>query len=107
MDATTFALSSEIDGDHAVLRLVGELDLATAPRLRDQIVSVVNGGVTHLVLDLARLDFIDSSGLSVLVVAFKRLRERDGELRLRSVPAQALRVLEISGLHRVIPMVAE
>ena len=100
-----FSVATEIDGDHAVVRVVGELDLETAPRLREELVGLVNRGVTELVLDLADLDFIDSSGLSVLIMALKRLRERGGELRLRSVPARARRVLEASGLDRAIPMV--
>ncbi len=107
VDDTTFALSCEIDGSRAVMRLVGELDLGSAPRLREQIVGVVDAGVVDLVLDLAELEFIDSSGLSVLVMALKRLRERDGDLRLRSVPAQTRRVLAVSGLDRVFPMTAD
>lgn len=102
-----FSVATEVDGDRAVVRVVGELDLQTAPRLREELVAVVNQGVTDLVLDLAALDFIDSSGLSVLIMALKRLRERGGELRLRSVPDRARRVLEASGLDRAIPMVDE
>jgi anti-anti-sigma factor len=102
-----FSVAVEVDGERAVVGVVGELDLQTAPRLREELVALVNRGVTDLVLDLAALDFIDSSGLSVLIMALKRLRERGGELRLRSVPARARRVLEASGLDRAIAMVEE
>jgi anti-sigma B factor antagonist len=102
-----FCVSSEVDGERAVVLLVGELDLQTAPQLREELVGLLDRGVNDLVLDLADLDFIDSSGLSVLIMALKRLREREGELRLRAVPARARRVLELSGLDRAISMVDE
>ena len=104
-DVGAFSISSEMDGPRAVMRLVGDLDLSTAPRVREEIVALLDHGVIELVLDLADLDFIDSSGLSVLIIALKRLRERQGDLRLRSVPARVQRVLEASGLDRVIPTV--
>jgi anti-sigma B factor antagonist len=106
-DLQAFTLATQVEDQSAVVQVTGELDLQTAPRLRDELVALVNGGITELVLDFAELDFIDSSGLSVLIMALKRLRERGGELRLRSVPSRACRVLEASGLDRVIPMVAE
>lgn len=84
-----------------MLEVVGELDIGTAPRLREQVVAMVNGGCTRLVLDLEGLTFLDSSGLSVLIMALKRLRERGGELVLRSTPPQARAVLDMAGLSRV------
>ncbi len=51
---------------------------------------------------MSALEFIDSSGLSVLVAGLKRLRNSDGNLTLRSVPEQTRRVLEVSGLSRVL-----
>jgi anti-anti-sigma factor len=51
---------------------------------------------------MADLEFIDSSGLSVLVAGLKRLRDSGGDLTLRSVPDQTRRVLEVSGLSRVL-----
>lgn len=54
-----------------------------------------------LVLDLARLEFIDDSGLGLLLWTFKRVRERSGSLVLRHPQGQILRVLELTGIERV------
>ena len=62
-----------------VLAVSGEVDVATAPRLREQLVQLVNQGSHHLVVDLEGVDFLDSTGLGVLVGALKRVRLQDGE----------------------------
>ena len=73
-DAVGFGLVVETDGA-AVVRVIGELDCATSPRLRDEFIGLINRGIRSVTVDLARLDFIDSTGLGVLVSAMKRLRE--------------------------------
>ena len=96
-----FELRPSVEDGNVVLAVAGELDIGTAPRLREQVVTMINGGCTRLVLDLAELTFLDSPGLSVLIMALKRLREQDGELVLRSTPTQAQAVLDMSGLGSV------
>jgi len=90
----------QIDGA-AMVCLTGELDIATAPRLREELIWLVNSGVRAVTVDLARLTFIDSTGLSVLVMAMKRFREEGGDLALRSPDPAALRVFEVTGLTKV------
>jgi anti-anti-sigma factor len=82
--------------------LSGDLDFHTARRLREKLLELHAAGVNNVVLDMASLAFIDSSGLSVLVAGLKRLRNSDGNLTLRAVPEQTRRVLEVSGLSRVL-----
>ena len=96
-----FSLSVSTEGDRSVIRVAGELDLATAPKLRAAVLDLLREQVIHVEVDLAELGFIDSSGLSVLVGALKRLREPGGDLRLRSVPPQAANVLRVTGLHQI------
>lgn len=91
---------TQTDGS-AVVRVIGELDLATAPLLRDRLVGLASAGVLAVTLDLAELDFIDSTGLSVLVTGLKHLRERGGKLALRSPQPSAMKVFEITGLTTV------
>jgi anti-anti-sigma factor len=86
------------EGDVAVLVLRGELDPHTAPRLRAQIDSAVDDGAHDVVLDLAGLGFIDSSGLRVIISAHKEAGERGGRLVLRSPSPTAKRLLDITGL---------
>src|SRR5687768_3069423 len=85
-----------------VIELIGDLDFHTARRLREKLLELHAEGSNNVVLDMSLLEFIDSSGLSVLVAGLKRLKNSDGNLSLRSVPEQTKRVLEVSGLSRVL-----
>jgi anti-sigma B factor antagonist len=83
------------------VRLLGELDMATASRLRDELVRLTADGATLVTVDMAELAFIDSTGLSVLVSALKRLRAQGGDIALRSPSPSTRKVLEITGLTEV------
>jgi anti-sigma B factor antagonist len=87
----------ELDG-HAELRLVGELDMGTAPRLAAALEPVYEHGVATLVLDLSQLQFIDSTGLSHLVKALKRQQTHGGDVVLHAPTDQTRRVLELVGM---------
>jgi anti-sigma B factor antagonist len=85
----------------AVVAVEGELDLATAPQLRDTLVALSEQGQTQIVLDLTRLQFIDSTGLSVLVMAHNRARADSGSILIRNPSQSVLRIFEITGLVSV------
>ena len=91
----------------ATVRLVGELDLYTAPVLHSALVDLFDSGVRSVTIDLSDLDFIDSTGLSELVVALKRHRQAGGDLVLRSPNPTTAKVLEISGLDRIFTVARE
>ena len=78
--------------------LVGELDPHTAPILRSSVDDAVSDATTTLVLDVAGLQFIDSSGLRVIISAHKTMDERGGRLVLRAPTDNTRRLLEITGL---------
>jgi anti-sigma B factor antagonist len=84
-----------------VLDIVGEVDLYTAPALRDRIASLIDGGVRRLVVNLEEVGFLDSSGLGVLIGALRRLKEHDGVLRLVCNEGSTLKVLTVTGLDKV------
>ena len=86
------------------VRLLGELDMSTAPQLRDELLRLVSGGATMVTVDLSELAFVDSTGLSVLITGLKRLRQQGGDMALRSPSAGTRRVLEITGLTEVFPI---
>lgn len=88
-------------GRWTVVAVRGEVDVATVPRLREQLIELVSRGENHLVLDLDAVDFLDSTGLGVLIGALKRVRTADGDLSLVCTHARILKVLEITGLTRV------
>ncbi len=83
------------------IHLHGELDMSTAPRLREELVRLSSDGAMAVTVDLSSLEFVDSTGLSVLITGLKRLREKGGDLALRSPSPVTRRVLEITGLTEV------
>lgn len=99
-----FNISVSTSAEGAEIAVEGELDFHSAPELRERIVDLISHGTTNIVVDVSRLEFIDSSGLGVLVAAYNRLDEAQGTLLLRSPSAQTKRVLEISGLHNLLPI---
>jgi anti-sigma B factor antagonist len=85
-----------------VITVEGDLDLATAPALRQLLHDRIDDGEMHLILDLSRLDFLDSSGLGVLVGAARRVRtELAGTMTLRSPSPSVVRLLELTRLGHV------
>ena len=97
-----FELVVTVLEEEAVISVIGELDFSTAPRLREQILELLKGNTSNLVIDLSRMEFVDSSGLGVLVAAMKRIRERNGRLMLRSPSANTSKVLQVSGLDKLL-----
>jgi anti-sigma B factor antagonist len=87
-----------------VVSVYGELDVATAPTLREQLINLVGDGSTRLVLDLEGVDFLDSTGLGVIVSALKRSRTQGGDLRLVCTQARIKRLFEITGLDKAVPL---
>lgn len=86
----------------AVLRLDGRLDLVQAPRLRDAVRETVDDGRPDVVVELSGVNFIDSSGLGMLIAGLKHARQAGGELRIAGAGPQVLLVLELTKLGRVL-----
>jgi anti-sigma B factor antagonist len=91
---------SERDG-YAVLTVRGEVDVYTAPKFREQLIELVAQGKQRIVVDLDAVDFLDSTGLGVLVGGLKRLRSHDGDLLLVCNQSRIRKVFEITGLTKV------
>jgi anti-sigma B factor antagonist len=88
-------------GGYAVLAVRGEVDVYTAPRLRERLIELVSQGSHQVVVDLEGVDFLDSTGLGVLVGGLKRLRSHDGNMILVCTQPRILKVFEITGLTKV------
>ena len=101
MDLT---IGVEGTGTTRVIRMEGSCDLATAPRLRQTLQPFVPPEVNEVVLDVSALEFIDSTGLGVVLGAMRRLREGGGTLRIAGANGIVRRVLEITDLDKVIPL---
>jgi len=85
----------------AVLAVKGEVDVYTAPRLREKLVELVTQGKHRIVVDLEGVEFLDSTGLGVLVGGLKRVRSHNGDLGLVCTQHRILKVFEITGLTKV------
>lgn len=97
-------LGLDVDDSHppfTVLSVRGEVDVYTAPRLREKLVELVSQGHHQVVVDLESVDFLDSTGLGVLVGGLKRLRSHEGDLTLVCTQHRILKVFEITGLTKV------
>jgi anti-sigma B factor antagonist len=97
-------LATRDDGDRTVVVVGGEIDVYTAPKLREQLVDLVNAGRYHLVVDMETVEFLDSTGLGVLVGGLKRVRAHDGSLRLVCTQERILKIFRITGLTKVFPI---
>jgi anti-anti-sigma factor len=87
---------------HVSARVTGELDLATAPDLRQRLEAVIDAGTGDLKLDLAEVTFLDSSGLVVLLAARQRLHDTNRRLTVLHASRSVHRVFEVSGLLDVL-----
>ncbi|HEX3824697.1 MAG TPA: STAS domain-containing protein [Mycobacteriales bacterium] len=85
----------------AVVAVTGEIDVATAPSLQAKLVELVTAGKVDLIVDLQGVDFLDSTGLGVLVSTVKRARSGGGDLSLVCTHPNLLKVFEITGLTKV------
>ncbi|MGW6202942.1 STAS domain-containing protein [Streptomyces sp. NPDC055089] len=83
-----------------VLEIAGDLDHATAPELRNAVEQLTLAAGQRLVLDLAGMDFCDSSGINALLAARNLAIEQGGDLALAAVPPNTIRILGIVGLNR-------
>ena len=96
----------ELDGV-PVVAAVGEIDFATAPRLRDTLLKPVMDGQTRVVADLAGVEFLDSTGLGVLVAVLKRARSLGGDLALVVTSQRIRAVFEVTGLTEVFTLAVD
>ena len=90
----------------AVVGLEGEIDVYTSIQLKQEITQIISQGVTLLVLNMERVEYLDSTGLGLLIGALKRLRENDGNLIIVSPSERIVRVFEITGLHKIFKIYA-
>ena len=90
----------EVDG-RTVVAVGGEIDVYTAPKLRDSITELVGAGTYDIVIDLEAVEFLDSTGLGVLVGGLKKVRAHDGSLELVCTQDRLLKIFRITGLAKV------
>jgi anti-sigma B factor antagonist len=95
------SVDTSMVGHRTLVAVGGEIDVYTAPKLRERLVAVIDSGGHDLIVDLEGVDFLDSTGLGVLVGALKRVREHQGSLRLVCTGERLLKIFRITGLAKV------
>jgi anti-sigma B factor antagonist len=95
-------LRVDYEGPAGTLLVIGgEVDVYSAPKLREKITALIDAGMHRLILDIEGVEFLDSTGLGVLVGGLKRVRAHDGFMDIVCTRPRILRVLRISGLSEV------
>ena len=97
----TFGIVEQSDGAVRVVSVSGDIDVATAPALRERLSAQIAEGSSTIVVDLLGVSFLDSTALGVLIGALKRCREAGGDLTLVIAEPRILKVFEITGLTEV------
>jgi anti-sigma B factor antagonist len=94
-------ISTREAGGRTVVSVAGEIDVYTAPRLREEITELVAAGTYDLVIDMSGVEFLDSTGLGVLVGGLKKVRAHEGSLQLVCNQDRLLKIFRITGLAKV------
>jgi anti-sigma B factor antagonist len=100
VDVDLTLATNEVDGA-TIIAVGGEIDVYTAPKLRDKITELVADGVYDLIVDMEAVEFLDSTGLGVLVGGLKKVRAHDGSLQLICTQDRLLKIFRITGLAKV------
>lgn len=99
MDIKVHVRQSE--GDAYVVELAGEIDVYTSPKVKDAITELIDQGHYHLVINLEKVRYIDSTGLGVLIGGLKRVREHGGSVSLVCTNPQIKKIFDITGLVKI------
>ena len=100
-------ISTEFAEGTCVIGLDGEVDVYTAPRLKESLVEQIESGCVNVIVDLEGVGFIDSSGLGVLVGALRRAKEKGGAVRLVCTRDNILKIFRITGLEMKVNQYAK
>ena len=98
------SLATRVVSAHTVLEVGGEVDVYTAPKLRERLADLLEGGVSAVVVDLGRVDFMDSTGLGVLVGAWRKARAAGVGFGVVCGKESLLKIFKITALDQVLPL---
>ena len=97
-----FSLNEDaLDDERHVVAVRGEIDLFTAPELKQVLAESIEGGRIRIIVDLTDTTFLDSTALGVLIGAVKRLRSRDGALAIVNSDENIAKTFEITGHDQI------
>ena len=100
------ARSSALHAGTSIIDVEGEVDVLTSPRFRTALAEAVDMGASSIIINLDKVQYMDSTGLGVLVSAMKRVREKDGVIVLTGLNSHLGKIFEITGLRKVFNVYA-
>ena len=102
---TKLEIQSRLVGtETGVLALSGEVDVSNVQRVREAALELLEQGAKNLVFDLAKTEYMDSSGLGVMVGLMKKVKELGGTLAVAAAQPQVKRLFEVTGLNQIMPL---
>lgn len=90
-----------LEKELSLIELEGEVDVYTAPQLKQQMINLLESGAKEMIVDLSKVDYLDSTALGVLIGGLKRMREMDGNMVLVCPSPRIRRMFEITGLDKI------
>jgi anti-sigma B factor antagonist len=96
--------STTLEDGIVLVDLQGEVDAFTAPKLKQEMIQQIENGSSRLIVDLADVGYLDSTGLGVLIGGLKRTRDKGGDLVLVCPNVRISRIFDITGLSRIFEM---
>lgn len=90
--------------DITILELSGRLDTRTSPDLETMVLEIIDNEQVRLLMDFSDLDYINSTGLRILVMAFQRLSRTGGQLAICGVKDYIFEIFDISGYNKLFPL---
>lgn len=96
-------ISTKTRDDYLIVYFKGDLDMHTGPQLKERITELMDSkNLSHLVIDLQDVDFIDSTGIGVLLGRYRNISSQGGEMALVNLQPGVKRVLKLAGLTKLV-----
>lgn len=96
------AIGIEENSNHYIVKLSGELDVYTAPELKDKLLPLTEGNGNEIQIDLQHTTYMDSTGLGVFISAYKSSKEHQSHMELIHVKDRVLRLFKVTGLDEIM-----
>lgn len=97
-------MATRVVSAHTVLEVVGEVDVYTAPKLKERLVELLEAGIDAVIVDLDKVEFMDSTGLGVLIGGFRKSRTIGIRFGVVCGKEPLLKIFRITGLDQVLPL---
>lgn len=92
----------EEEKDKTIIRIEGRLDAASAPILENKLSEIIDGGKKLMVLDFAKVDYLSSAGMRLLLSTTKKLKAEGGKLHFCSISEEVMEIIKMAGFERIL-----